>query len=190
LPGQDEHTLDRLSQFLDTLVHWNQRMDLTAGRTPDELVDLFLADAVVLAATTEMSTHGPQRWVDVGSGAGAPAIPLAVLRPDLDLTLVEPKAKRVAFLRTALGELSLERVQVRRARSSDLPDASFDVACSRATLKPDAWLREGARLADSIWVLLARGATPVLPGWRAAEAHDYEWPLTSAPRRALRFAKE
>lgn len=184
-PLQVEHSLGRLSQFLEILLRWNQRMDLTAARTPDELVDLFIADAVVLAGAAEES----QRWVDVGSGAGAPGIGLAVLRPDLDLTLVEPKQKRVAFLRSALGELELGNVQVRRTRSSELEADAFDVACSRATLEPGEWLEEGARLARSVWVLLARGPVPELTGWRALETYDYEWPLTGAPRRALCFAR-
>lgn len=184
-PPEDEHTLGRFSQFLEILALWNQKMDLTAARTPDELVDLFVADSVVLSSA---SSSDDQRWVDVGSGAGAPAIGLAILRPRLDLTLVEPKAKRVAFLRTLTGELELDRVSVRRARARDLEAGAFDVACSRATLEPAEWLRAGARLAPSVWVLLARGPAPTLAGYRAVESHDYEWPLTRVPRRALRYA--
>jgi 16S rRNA (guanine527-N7)-methyltransferase len=170
---------------LEILLRWNRRMDLTAARTPDQLVDLFVADAVVLAKLA----NAPQRWVDVGSGAGAPALALAILRPDLDLTLVEPKQKRVAFLRSAVGQLGLDNVQVRRARSSELWDEDFDVACSRATLEPAQWLAEGARFASSVWVLLARAEAPTRGGWRVEESCDYEWPLTHARRRALLFKK-
>ena len=183
-PFEAEDAIARLSQFLEILERWNQRIDLTAARTPDELVDLFVADAVLLATTC---SEGPERWVDVGSGAGAPAIALALLRPGLDLTLVEPKQKRVAFLRSVVGELALSSTCVRRARSSELTDECFDVACSRATLRPQAWLEEGTRLARSVWVLLATGPVPELEGYRAVETHDYEWPLTRAPRRALRY---
>ena len=70
----------------------------------------------------------------------------------------------------------------------ELVDEHFDVACSRATLEPRAWLEEGSRLARSVWVLLARGSAPALDGHAIVECHDYAWPLTRAPRRALKYA--
>jgi 16S rRNA (guanine527-N7)-methyltransferase len=98
------------------------------------------------------------RWVDVGSGIGAPGLPLALLAPGVDVTLVEPRAKRVSFLRTAIGTLGLDNVRVERSRSDVLAARSFDVAISRATMPPPDWLAEGARLSrQRVWVLLARG---------------------------------
>lgn len=182
------HATPRLCQYLDLLLDWNRRVDLTAARTADELVDLVVGDALVLA---RHCPAGVSRWVDVGAGAGAPALPLALLCPELELTLVEPKAKRVAFLRTAVGALGLQNASVLRARSESLADASFDTALSRATLPPDAWLEEGARLATrSVWVLLARGDAPEWPGWRLELTRVYRWPLTGARRRAVRYACE
>src|SRR5437870_4377425 len=84
-----------LRRWLDLLVTWNARIDLTAARSEAELVDLMVADAVVLAARVPSQA----RVVDVGSGAGGPGLALAVLRSDLAVTLVEPLAKRVSFLR-------------------------------------------------------------------------------------------
>jgi 16S rRNA (guanine527-N7)-methyltransferase len=176
-----------LRQLLDLVVLWNQRVDLTAARSPEELIDLYLADALVLAARAADSAR--QRWTDVGTGAGAPGLVLQLLRPELALTLVEPRAKRVAFLRTALGQLRL-RAQLVAGRSESLGAGECDVAVSRATFPPEQWLAEGARLArQAVWVLLARGTAPSLPGWELAEQVDYEWPLTRVPRRALRFAR-
>jgi 16S rRNA (guanine527-N7)-methyltransferase len=182
---QLEHTLGQLSQFFEILTRWNARMDLTAARDEEELVDLFLADALVLAKHAALP---PQQWVDVGSGAGAPAMTLALLRPELQLTLVEPKAKRVAFLNSVVGELRVDNALVKRARSAELGAQAFDVACSRATFPPAEWLAEGARLARSgVWVLLARGAVPRCAGWRVETELQYCWPLTGASRRALLF---
>ena len=132
-----------------------------------------------------------KRWVDVGSGAGAPAIPLALFVPELELTLVEPRSKRVAFLRTALGVVGRSDVKVVRGRSEELGPAGFDVALSRATLPPLEWLREGARVARSaVWVLLARGERPALDGWRVQADVEYRWPLTAVERRAICYVPD
>jgi len=180
-----------LCRYLDLLVEWNQRFDLTAARSEDELVDLTLADALVIAAGAlgQAAPAAGETWVDVGSGAGAPALPLALLLPELLLTLVEPKSKRVAFLRTASGGLSLN-TRVTRARSEDVASASHAVALSRATLAPDLWLAEGARLAtQAVWVLLARADLPRLEAWHVDGDWEYRWPLTGAERRAVRFQR-
>ncbi|MEY2932020.1 MAG: hypothetical protein RL033_2769 [Pseudomonadota bacterium] len=175
-----------LSRLLDLVALWNQRVDLTAARSVEELVDLYLIDALVLAAA-EPVTSEQQRWLDVGSGAGAPGLVVQVLRPSVALTLVEPRAKRVAFLRTAIGQLRLG-AQLESGRSDQLPARTCDVAFSRATFPPAEWLAEGARLArHAVWVLLARGEVPELTGWQLERELSYEWPLTSAPRRALRY---
>lgn len=180
---------ERLCQLLDLTVTWNGRVDLTAARDSDELVDLNLADAVVLACASEPLEMGSS-WLDVGSGAGAPGVPLALIRPELSFRLCEPRDKRVAFLRTSLAALNRSDVKVERCRSSELKAAMCDVAISRATLPPDQWLPEGARLAKSgVWVLLARGEAPVLEGWSLAFERTYMWPLTGVSRRALCFSK-
>ncbi len=179
----------RLLAFLELVSTWNLKMDLTAARNPDELADLMLADAVVL------SRHLPEgaRAVDVGSGAGAPGVPLALLRPDVRLTLVEPLQKRVSFLRTAVGSLvhvSEERPRVLRSKGEEVRDGGerFDVALSRATLAPPAWLELGASLASGeVWVLLAKDEPPELPGWEPTLDERYAWPLTGAQRRVVRY---
>jgi len=182
-----QHGLPDLCNYLDLLVAWNQRLDLTAARTPDELVDLTLGDALVMAS--ELGAR-PMRAVDVGSGAGAPALPLAILCPSLAITLVEPKQKRVAFLRTAQATLHLTNASVVRCRSEAMAPAGFEVAMSRATLAPDVWLPEGARLATSaVWVLLARGAAPSHGGWRQVWEREYRLPLTGVPRKMLRYER-
>jgi 16S rRNA (guanine527-N7)-methyltransferase len=174
----------RLAAYLDEVVDWNRRIDLTAARSAEELVDITVADAAVIAGATEDAGT----LVDVGSGAGAPGLVLAVLLPHTSVTLVEPRNKRVAFLRSVIGKLELSNVKVERARSDRMPDASFDVAVSRATLSPDAWLVEGARLARRwVWVLLAEDDPPAHPSARLDLDVRYEWPLTHKRRRGARF---
>lgn len=187
-PELDVHaeTIAAVARWLDRVVEWNARVDLTAARGAEELVDLFVADAVVIAAAS--TDCAGEHWVDVGSGAGAPAIPLALMAPEIRIDLLEPRDKRVAFLRSVQGALGLSNATVRRGRSEDLGAASYDVALARATLPPQEWLAEGARIARrAVWVLLARGDVPERAGWRPDRDIAYEWPLTGAARRALRL---
>jgi 16S rRNA (guanine527-N7)-methyltransferase len=126
--------------------------------------------------------------MDVGSGVGAPGVALALLEPGIRMTLVEPRAKRVAFLRTLLQKLGRPDVVVERLRSEALSDFSCDVAVSRATLPPPEWLREGARLARrDVWVLLARGEPPEQAGLSIVKSFTYLQPLTQKERRAVCF---
>lgn len=183
--AERELAFARLAALLDLVASWNARVDLTAARDARELVDLYLADAVVLAAR-----GAGGRWIDVGSGGGAPGVVLGVLRPDIALTLVEPRQKRAAFLRTALGTLGLTTASIVTGRSETLPAGMADVAVSRATFAPAEWAQEGGRLARSaVWVLLARGETPAVEGFGARQIVDYAWPAARAPRRAVELAR-
>jgi 16S rRNA (guanine527-N7)-methyltransferase len=150
-PAQDA----ALAHFASLLMTWTARINLTGAASADDLASNHFPDSFALAARLiDAATV-----VDVGSGGGLPALPLALLRPELRIQLVEPIAKKVAFLRTAIRELGLgpsERaagVQVHAGRiEAGAPEfprdlaGGFDVAFSRATLAPDEWLPLGARL--------------------------------------------
>jgi 16S rRNA (guanine527-N7)-methyltransferase len=173
----------KLAAYCELVVAWNQRVDLTAARSADELVDLLLADAIAIAGA--LPCRAGERWLDVGSGVGAPGIPLALLLP-MRMTLVEPRDKRVAFLRSAVGSLARPDITVSRMRSDRFVNASAEVAISRATLPPEQWLAEGSRLAtERVWLLLARAELPEIGGRRVLADVRYRWPLTLAERRAV-----
>jgi len=192
-PLTSEHRND-LDAYLCELRAWGARLDLVAPRDQDEFLDLALWDAAVVAREEALRGRAVDRIVDVGSGGGAPGIPLAIflsaLRGGGQVTLVEPRTKRVSFLRTVAGRLRTAELEVVRARSDELPEGGYDVAISRATLAPEEWLVEGGRLArGAVWVLLARGQDPTLARWSVDRALDYAWPLGKQQRRALRFAR-
>jgi 16S rRNA (guanine527-N7)-methyltransferase len=179
-----------LLAWLSLLITWNARMDLTAARSLLQLVDLMLADAVVLASVLPQEA----KTVDVGSGAGAPGLPLCILRPDLKMTLCEPLQKRTAFLRTVLGTLKRNDVTLMVGKGEALPRASFDVALSRATLAPPAWLELGVSLAvpgGEVDVLLARDAVPETAGAAKLEEIAYASAGVSgeSERRLVRYRK-
>lgn len=188
-----------ITQFLATLRQWNKKLDLTAAKTEDELVDLFVADAALLAAILPRD----QRVCDVGAGAGAPGFVLALLRPDLQLTLIEPLAKRTSFLRTFWAthaqahaptlRLWLEPVATAKARGD-----RFDVAMSRATFEPLVWLETARELlrpaqpnvAAPFAVLLhAKEDAPAAPpGLRKSDGRRYVWPLTQRERQLTPYS--
>ena len=175
-----------ITKWIDLLCAWNARIDLTAARSGEELVDLMLADALHLAPRIAAGA----RVVDVGTGAGAPGLALAIARPDLAVTLCEPLAKRASFLRTVLGTIGRADVAIAGSRGEELGAGRFDVAMSRATLAPEAWLALGATLVrpgGDVWVLLARDDAPAREGVTLAEELAYDWPETLAHRRAARY---
>ncbi len=183
----DAPTRDAIVLWLERLEEWNARIDLTAARSREELVDLMLADGLVLAP--RIPPGG--RVIDVGTGAGAPGLALALLRSDLRVTLVEPLAKRTSFLRTVLGALGRADVAIERARGEALAGRrAWDVAISRATLAPAPWLDMGASLAapgGAVWVLLAKDGPPAHPRAALEDDYSYTWPLTGAERRAVSY---
>jgi 16S rRNA (guanine527-N7)-methyltransferase len=109
----------------------------------------------------------------------------------LRLTLVEPLGKRAAFLRTVLGEVRRVDVAIERGRGEALGGRrAWDVAVSRATLAPAAWLDLAVTLAcpgGSAWILLAKDAVPAHPRAIVEEDVAYAWPLTAASRHAVRY---
>ena len=162
---------NHLAEYVELLLTWNRSINLTGAKDAAEIVELHLPDAFAVA---RLSLPGTQ-LVDIGAGGGLPGLPVAILRPDLQVTLVEPRAKRTAFLREAIRKLGLAAT-VREARSEDLEERAWDVALSRATFPPETWLPQGQRLvrrggqilvftrADSPWTPPGRPPPRTPPG--------------------------
>jgi 16S rRNA (guanine527-N7)-methyltransferase len=157
--------VDALTRYASLLLTWTARINLTGAVSLDDLAAEHLPDAFALAS--RLSGAGRIDAVDVGSGGGLPALPLAILCPNLTFQLVEPVAKKAAFLRTAVRELELSaRVTIAIKRAEVLVPAAFDVAISRATLPPPAWIALGAQLVrpgGRIFVLASAASDPGPP---------------------------
>jgi 16S rRNA (guanine527-N7)-methyltransferase len=108
---------DRLAAFLELLFRWNRKINLTSLRDTDDAIDRLLIEPL---AVLRHVPPGSGRLFDLGSGGGSPAIPLALARPDVDLMMVETKARKAAFLREAVRVLELPRALVETARYQDL----------------------------------------------------------------------
>lgn len=181
-----EQSLKRLGRYVELVAAWNSKIDLTAARHAQEQVQVLLADAMVLAEQSIVPSRA--RVVDIGSGAGAPAIPLVLIRDDLAVCLVEAKQRRVAFLNIVVGILGLEksvevlpmRIDPANARVEGQP---FDVAISRAVFSPAQWLEIGAKLADKTILLTAKVEPPDPPTDLTRETgRDYRLPRNNAQR--------
>jgi 16S rRNA (guanine527-N7)-methyltransferase len=125
--------VDPQRRYLELLLDANQAFNLTAITDPVEAWSKHIEDSLSLLPELEGVTG---KVVDVGSGGGLPAIPLAIARPDLQFTLVESTAKKARFLQECARTLQLANVRVESERAELLGQselrASFDVATSRA----------------------------------------------------------
>ncbi|HEX6975950.1 MAG TPA: 16S rRNA (guanine(527)-N(7))-methyltransferase RsmG [Vicinamibacterales bacterium] len=123
-----------LSAYYDLLSRWNKKINLTALDNPDEAIDRLLLEPLIAARHFRPTDS---RLMDVGSGGGSPAIPLRLAGPVTALTMVEVKARKSAFLREAVRQLSLANTNVETSRYEELlarPELheSYDVVSLRA----------------------------------------------------------
>lgn len=118
----------RLLTYLALLDKWNRVYNLTAVRETERMVSHHLLDSLAIMPYVETG-----RVLDVGSGGGLPGIPLAIARPELQVTLIDSVAKKTAFLLQAKAELRLDNVSVVTGRVEAHQDATgFDFITSRA----------------------------------------------------------
>jgi 16S rRNA (guanine527-N7)-methyltransferase len=118
----------KLLAYVTLLDKWNRVYNLTAVRDVERMVSHHLLDS--LAAVPYFRGEAV---LDVGSGGGLPGIPLAIARPQLQVTLIDSIAKKTAFLRQAKADLGLANVNVVTGRVEDYrPESGFDVVTSRA----------------------------------------------------------
>ena len=115
-----------LSRYLAELDLWRRRTNLTGPMASEELV----SHALESAFGEKLISHGA-RLLDIGSGAGLPGLPLAIARPDLAVTLLEPRSKRAAFLRHAVRAIPID-ARVLEDRLENLGAAEYDAAAVRA----------------------------------------------------------
>lgn len=130
-----EAQAEACERYVSLLLAWNQRVNLTAITDPRKIAVLHLLDSLTCLAAVPIGTNA--RVIDVGSGAGLPGIPIAVVRPDLRVTLLEATRKKCRFLEDAVTALGLVGASVDCRRAEDaghdpLLREAFDVAVSRA----------------------------------------------------------
>ena len=117
----------KLFKFCELLRSWNKTHSLTSMRKDEEFNDAILDSVYPLTFLNDFKSV-----LDIGSGAGFPAMPLAILKSDANFTLCEPLSKKYAFLQFAKLELELNNVTVKKNRVEELEGSEFEMISSRA----------------------------------------------------------
>jgi 16S rRNA (guanine527-N7)-methyltransferase len=123
-----EQQRSQLLTYVRLLDKWNQAYNLTSVRDPQEMLVKHIMDSIVVSPYL----HG-ERWIDVGTGPGLPGIPLAIMNPEKNFTLLDSLGKRIRFIKQVLYELNIHNVVPVQSRVEKFcPEDRFDGVLSRA----------------------------------------------------------
>lgn len=123
-----DHQKNQLVAYVNMLNKWNKAYNLTSVRDPNEMLVRHILDSIVVAPHLEGA-----RFIDVGTGPGLPGIPLSIVRPECQFTLLDSLGKRVRFLKQVQHELKLENITPVQSRVEEFPaEPPFDGVISRA----------------------------------------------------------
>lgn len=178
----------KLLGYVALIAKWNRVYNLTAVRDPVEMIGVHILDSLAVLPHVEGTT-----LLDVGSGAGLPGIPLAIARPDLEVTLLDSNQKKTSFQQQAAIELGLTNVRAVNARvESWEPPQRFDVVISRAFAEIADFVSAAARLvADDGIIAAMKGTYPneeldrMPPAYRARAVVPLAVPGVAAERHLV-----
>jgi 16S rRNA (guanine527-N7)-methyltransferase len=179
----------RLASYLELIAKWNRVHNLTAVRETDQMVVLHVLDSLSVLP----HIMGARRLLDVGSGPGLPGIPIAIARPDAQVTLLDSSHKKATFLRQATSELALANVDVACERVEQWqPQQRFDAVISRAFSDlPDFVAQAQHLVAPGGQLIAMKGVYPfdeiarVPATHRAAQVVELQVPRLEAKRHLV-----
>jgi len=179
----------KLVQYVELINHWNKAYNLTAVRNPTEMVSKHLLDSLSV-----FSFITGNNIIDVGSGAGLPGIPLAIVKPDTHFVLNDSNGKKTRFLTQARIELALDNVEVVNQRIEDYqPGIYFDAIISRAYADIDRFLSSTAHLQGKdtiIYIMQGKLDTVVSsPGYEIKDVHELNVEGLDAERHLIEICK-
>ena len=182
----------QFEQYLQLLGKWNRHFNLTAVRNLDAMVTLHLLDSLSIAPYIKGNS-----LLDVGTGAGLPGIPLAILFPELTVNLLDSNAKKIRFCRQAVNELGLKNVSAHQARIEDFKcPVPVSQICSRAfTDLPNMVNLMQAYLDEGVQLLAMKGLPPeqemhqLQRSGYAVESHLLQVPGLNAERHLILISK-
>lgn len=190
----------RLLDYLALLLKWNKAFNLTAVRDPSAMVPRHVLDSLSIAPWVEgiCRLDGvAMRLLDVGTGAGLPGIPLAILDPDLQCTLLDSNGKKTRFVKQVILELKLDNVTIVQSRLQDyVVEEPFDLITARAFSSLGELVNLTDRLLARGGVLLAmKGTVPVAEiaslkaNGGSLEVHGLQIPQLDGERNLIRLIK-
>src|SRR6266404_8515856 len=175
LPTYDDQVL-QIQQYIKILLTWNEKVNLTAIRDPLEILYRHFCESMYAAEAIPLKNG---RLADAGSGGGFPGLPLKIIRPDLQVFLVECNIKKVTFLAEVIRELGLKGAQVLARRYEELGEevAPLDYVCSRALGEFPSFLEwAGSEQIAAKQVILWIGARD-LPEIQKINTWDWQEPI-------------
>ena len=191
----DENQREQLLNYIELLIRWNAVYNLTAVRDPREMLVLHVLDSLSIAPLVlRLFAHsGGQSLLDVGSGAGLPGVPLAIVFPYLRVDLVDAVQKKAAFLTHVKGALDLTNIYPHHARVEALTlNTKPDIVISRAFADIGKILASVAELVDQGGTVLAMKGqireselADLPPGWLVDEVVPLCVPGLDAARCAV-----
>jgi len=140
--------LNQISSYIDLLLRWNARVNLSAIREPEEIVTRHFGESLFAASHLLPSPQADAHLVDVGSGAGFPGLATKIWAPALRVTLIESNHKKATFLREVARALELTNVEVFAGRAEDFP-AKAEFVTLRAVERFEIILPTAVRLVAS-----------------------------------------
>lgn len=135
-PFQEQQFLS----YFEILVNWNSVMNLTTITEFKEVMDKHFLDSLSICKVIDLQKNEDYKLIDVGTGAGFPGIPLKIMFPGLQITLLDSLKKRIGFLNEVLEKLKIDNVELIHGRAEDLANnekyrEKYDIATSRAVAK-------------------------------------------------------
>lgn len=191
-----ESQIQQLKDYLSLLQRWNKVYNLTAIRDMDAMLPLHIFDS--LSVLPFIDAH---HCLDVGSGAGLPGIPLAIMQPDTQFTLLDSNGKKTRFIQQSVIQLSLSNVNVVHGRIEDLGNTSssqegFDVIISRAFASITDFVSvTGQYLSKNGKLLAMKGRFPAseleqMPsGYQVLTTHQLDVPGVDGERHLIEIQK-
>lgn len=181
----------QISAYLDLVLKWNAKMNLTAVREPGAIIQRHFGESLFAAGLIAPNCGETKSLADVGSGAGFPGLAIKIALPQLNVTLIESQQKKATFLREVIRELAMQDAQVVNARAESFHQTS-DIVTLRAVESFDKSLRVASRLVGSggeLVLLIGTGQTEkagaLLPHFQWIEPN----PIPQSYRRVILIAR-
>lgn len=140
----DSDQLDAFITYLSELKKWNKTYNLTGLRKDEDIIIKHFLDSLLY---NKVIADSKILLADIGSGAGFPGLPMKIMKPEMELFLIEPSGKKSAFLRHIISELQMPKVQVIEKRIEDIyknTALSVDIAVTRALFSIQEFIKKGS----------------------------------------------
>ena len=185
-----EEKLSQLKQYVELLNRWNKTYNLTAVREIKDMIPLHIFDSLVVADFIQ-----GDNCLDVGSGAGLPTIPLAIMQPDREFMAVDTNGKKTRFIQQAIIELDLKNAKVAQTRIENWQsDVKYDAIISRAFASVYDFLEgSSAQLASNGTLYAMKGQYPegelqyIPKQYTLTQSHSMTVPFVDGERHLLEF---